>query len=292
MNLCDINVINEILKKHNFKFTKALGQNFLTEQWVPERIARECGADKNSNTLEIGAGMGCLTKELSNVSKSVVSIEYDRTLFPVLDETLADCDNVKIINHDILKADLQTICKENFSQGEDIHACANLPYYITSQALSTLVDSKCFKSVTVMIQKEVAERICANAGTKEYGAFSLYVNYYTKPEILFEVSADCFVPRPKVDSAVIRLECLEKPSVEVLDEKLFFKIIKCSFMQRRKTLLNSIGNAFNGAINKEQLSEVIKKSGFDPSIRGERLTISDFAHLSNISANYLKNGEF
>lgn len=289
MNLCDINVIEEVLKRHGFRFSKSLGQNFLTSEWVPKDIARGSGVDKNSHALEVGPGMGCLTKELSTLANSVVSIELDRTLFPVLDETLADCDNVKIINHDVLKADLQQICAENFPENAEIHACANLPYYITSQALATLIDSKCFKSVTVMIQKEVAERICANAGTKEYGAFSLYVNYYTKPEILFEVPAECFVPRPKVDSAVIRMECLDKPSVDVIDEKLFFKIIKSSFMQRRKTLLNSISNAFDGRLNKEQISEVIIKSGFEPSIRGERLTISDFAHLSNISAEFIKS---
>ncbi len=289
MNLCDINVIEEVLKRHGFHFSKSLGQNFLTENWVVEDIARGCGVDGDSFALEVGPGMGCLTKELSQVAQKVVSIELDRTLFPVLEETLAECNNTTIVNYDILKANLPQICNENFPEKAEIHACANLPYYITSQAIATLIDSKCFKSITVMVQKEVAERICAKEGTKEYGAFSLYVNYHTKPEILFYVPADCFVPRPKVDSAVIRLECLDEPSVRVDDEKLFFRIIKASFMQRRKTLLNSISSAFDGRLNKEQISEVIIKSGFEPSIRGERLTIENFATLANVANECLKS---
>lgn len=289
MNLCDIDVIEDVLKRHGFRFSKSLGQNFLTQNWVVEDIARGCGVDKQSYALEVGPGMGCLTKELSQVSCEVVSIELDKTLFPILDETLCECDNIKFLNHDILKVNLEQICKENFPENATIHACANLPYYITSQALATLIDSKCFDSITVMIQKEVAQRICAKAGTKEYGAFSLYVNYHTKPEILFDVPADCFVPKPKVDSAVIRLECLKSPSVNVLDEKLFFKIIKSSFMQRRKTLLNSISSAFDGRLTKEQISEVIVLSGFEPSIRGERLTIENFATLADTAVNFIKN---
>lgn len=289
MNLCDINVIEEVLKRHGFRFSKSLGQNFLTSEWVPQDIARSSGANDENYVLEVGAGMGCLTKELSKLAKKVVSIELDKTLFPVLEETLAECDNVSFVNQDILKADLSVICNDNYPKDAEIHACANLPYYITSQAIATLIDSKCFKSITVMIQKEVAERICAKAGTKEYGAFSLYVNYHTKPETLFEVPAECFVPKPKVDSAVIRMECLEKPSVEVLDEKLFFRLIKSSFMQRRKTLLNSISSAYDGKLNKEQISAVIVESGFEPSIRGERLTKEDFAHLANVSVNFMKN---
>ena len=287
MNLCDINEIEQILKKHGFKFSKSLGQNFLTADFVPKDIARYCGATEDDGILEVGPGMGCLTVELSKVCKNVVSIELDKTLFPILDETLVDCDNVKIIQGDVLKADLETICSENFEENMDIHACANLPYYITTPAIARLIDSKKFKSITIMVQKEVAKRMCAKEGTKAYGAFTLYVNYHTKPEILFEVDADLFIPKPKVDSAVIRLECLDKPSVEPIDEKLFFKIIKSSFMQRRKTLLNSIQSAFDGRLSKEEISEVIIKAGFDPSIRGERLSISDFATLSNVSVQMI-----
>lgn len=287
MNLCDINVIEQILKKHGFKFSKSLGQNFLTADFVPKDIAYNCGATQNDGVLEVGPGMGCLTIELSKVAKKVVSVELDKTLFPVLDETLAECNNVEIINGDILKVDLDNICNEHFEPNTNIHACANLPYYITTPAIARLVDSKKFKSVTVMVQKEVAHRMCANPGTKDYGAFTLYVNYHTKPEILFDVEAELFVPKPKVDSAVIRLECLDKPSVEVDNEALFFKIIKASFMQRRKTLLNSIQSAFDGRLSKEEVSQVIIEAGFEPSIRGERLSIEDFAKLANVAHNIL-----
>lgn len=289
MNLCDINVIEDVLKKHGFRFSKSLGQNFLTANWVPYDIANSCGANKDTYVLEVGPGMGCLTQELSKIAKQVVAIELDRSLFPVLDETLADCDNVEIINHDVLKANLTAICDEKFGNNTDVHACANLPYYITSGAIATLIESNRFKSITIMIQKEVAERICAKPGTKAYGAFSLFVNYHTKPEILFDVPAECFVPKPKVDSAVIRLECLTEPSVKTLDNKLFFRIVKHSFMQRRKTLLNSISNAFDGMLNKEEIAEVIKKAGFEPQIRGERLSISDFGKLADVAFEALKS---
>lgn len=284
MNLCDIEVIQEVLKQHGFRFSKSLGQNFLIEESVPRDIASGCNG---AYALEVGAGMGCLTKELCKIAEKVVSIELDETLLPILKDTVGEFENLNIINQDILKADLHEICKENFPEDAEIHACANLPYYITSQAIATLIDSKCFKSITVMIQKEVAQRICADAGTKAYGAFSLYVNYHTKPEILFDVPAECFIPKPKVDSAVIRLECLEKPSVETDNVQLFFRIIKASFMQRRKTLHNSIASAFDGKLNKEEIAEVIIESGFEPSIRGERLTIQDFAHLSNVANDYI-----
>lgn len=287
MNLCDINIIEQILKKHGFKFSKSLGQNFLTADFVPKDIAYNCGATENDGILEIGPGMGCLTKELSQVAKNVVSIELDKALFPVLDETLADYNNIKIIHNDVLKVDFDEIINENFEPNTDIYACANLPYYITTPAIIRLVDSKKFKAITIMVQKEVALRMCANPGTKDYGAFTLYVNYFTKPQILFDVEADLFIPKPKVDSAVIRLDCLEKPSVDVCDELLFFKIIKSSFMQRRKTLLNSIQSAFNGRLSKEEISELIKEAGFDPSIRGEKLSIQEFAKLSNVAFSKL-----
>lgn len=289
MNLCDINIIEEILKKHGFKFSKSLGQNFLTDSTVPYDIAYSCGVDKDSYALEVGPGMGCLTQELARVSKKVVSVELDKALFPVLDETLAEFDNINIINGDILKVNLDEIIEENFEKGGLIHACANLPYYITTPVIAHLIDSKHFESITVMVQKEVAIRMCANPGGKDYGAFTLFINYYTEPEILFEVPADCFVPKPKVDSAVIRLKCLKKPSVEVENEKLFFRIVKASFMQRRKTLLNSINNAYDGKLNKEQIAEIITEAGFDTTIRGERLSIEDFAKLANISTQYMNN---
>lgn len=287
MNLCDINIIEEVLKRHGFKFSKSLGQNFLTDSSVPYDIAYSCGADKESYALEIGPGMGCLTQELARVSKGVVSIELDKNLLPVLDETLAEHNNIKIINNDIMKVNLPEIFEENFEKGVEVHACANLPYYITTPVIAHLIESNLFESITVMVQKEVAIRMCANPGGKDYGAFTLFINYFTKPEILFEVPAECFVPQPKVDSAVIRLKCLKNPSVDVINEKLFFKIVKASFMQRRKTLLNSIHNAYDGKLNKEQITEIITEAGFETTIRGERLSIQDFAKLANISANYM-----
>ncbi len=288
MNLCDIEVIERILKKHGFRFSKSLGQNFLIDSTVPYDIAYSCGVDKESYALEVGPGIGCLTKELSRVSKKVVSVEIDKALLPVLEETIGEYDNVSIVSGDVLKVDLDAIVKENFPDG-DVHACANLPYYITTPVIAKLIESGLFKSITVMVQKEVATRMCAKEGTKDYGAFTLYVNYYTKPEILFDVEPSSFVPAPKVTSSVIRLECLEKPSVDVSDSKLFFRIIKSSFMQRRKTLLNSISSAYDGRFNKEQISEIIIEAGFEPSIRGERLSINDFAKLANISYNKLQN---
>lgn len=289
MNLCDINVIEKVLKKHGFKFSKSLGQNFLTDSSVPYDIAYSCGASKESYALEIGPGMGCLTKELSAVANKVVAIEIDKALLPVLDETIGECDNVNIVSGDALKVDMNQIILENFGENAEVHACANLPYYITTPVIAHLIESRLFKSITVMVQREVAIRMCAKEGTKDYGAFTLYVNYHTKPEILFDVPANCFVPQPKVDSAVIRLECLDKPSVDVIDEKLFFRIIKASFMQRRKTLSNSIVSAYDGKLTKEQITQIIIEAGFEPSIRGERLSIDDFKTLANISADYLKN---
>ena len=279
MQLCDREVIREVLTRHGFHFSKTLGQNFLTEQWVPERIADECGADKKSGAVEIGPGMGCLTQELSRRAQKVCAIELDKALFPVLEETLADCDNVEIIQGDVLKVDFSQLIREKFGD-MPVHACANLPYYITSPAISALLDSKAFSSVTVMVQKEVAERICSSAGSKDYSAFSVYVQYYAKAEILFNVPRSCFVPQPKVDSAVVRITPHKQPPVDAGDEKLFFSIVKAAFGQRRKTLANALTSSFGATFSKDEITHIIEQCGFDARIRGEKLSLEDFALLS------------
>ena len=288
MGLCDIHVIKEVLSRHGFHFSKSLGQNFLTAQWVPERIAAECGVDKNSCALEVGPGMGCLTNELSKQAEKVVAIELDRALFPVLKETLADCSNVEVVHGDVLKTDLSAICKEKFGD-KKVYACANLPYYITTPAISALLDSKMFSSITVMVQKEVAKRICAKAGSSDYSAFSIYVQYYADAKILFDVPAGCFVPQPKVDSAVIRLNPLEQPSVAVKNEKLFFAIVRAAFNQRRKTLVNAISPAFGGRLDKADILSLMKTCNLDERIRGEKLTLEEYAKLSDAADDLLKS---
>ena len=288
MGLCDIHVIKEVLSRHGFHFSKSLGQNFLTAQWVPERIAAECGVDKNSCALEVGPGMGCLTNELSKQAEKVVAIELDRALFPVLEETLADCSNVEVVHGDVLKTDLSAICKEKFGD-KKVYACANLPYYITTPAISALLDSKMFSGITVMVQKEVAKRICAKAGSSDYSAFSIYVQYYADAKILFDVPAGCFVPQPKVDSAVIRLNPLDTPSVAVKNEKLFFAIVRAAFNQRRKTLVNAISPAFGGRLDKADILSLMKTCNLDERIRGEKLTLEEYAKLSDAADDLLKS---
>lgn len=287
MGLCDIQDIKEILGRHGFRFSKALGQNFLTEAWVPARIAAECGAGQDDCVVEVGPGMGCLTVELSQCAAQVAAIELDRALFPVLDETLAGCDNVEVIQGDVLKTDLAALCREKFP-GKTVYACANLPYYITSPAISALLDSGAFAGVTVMVQKEVAERICAPAGSSDYSAFSIYVQYHADARILFDVPRDCFMPQPKVDSAVIRLTPREKPPVEVEDERLFFAIVRAAFNQRRKTLVNAIGTAFGGRFDKAQLTELVTFCGLDERVRGERLSLADYARLTNAACTLMR----
>ncbi|MBQ8144614.1 MAG: 16S rRNA (adenine(1518)-N(6)/adenine(1519)-N(6))-dimethyltransferase RsmA [Butyricicoccus sp.] len=283
MGLCDINEIRDILGRHGFHFSKSLGQNFLTAAWVPAQIAAECGVDQESCAIEVGPGMGCLTVELSKRAGKVTAIELDRSLFPVLEETLAGCDNVEVVQGDVLKVDLAALCAEKFGD-KPVYACANLPYYITTPAITALLESGAFRAVTVMVQKEVAERICAVPGTSDYSAFSIFVQYRAKAEILFDVPADCFVPQPKVDSAVIRLTPLEKPAVEVSDEKLFFSIVRAAFNQRRKTLSNAAVAAFNGKLDKSDVAALLESIGLDPRVRGERLSLEEYARLTDAAA--------
>ncbi len=280
MGLCDIHVIKDVLGRHGFRFSKTLGQNFLTAQWVPDRIAAECGAGPDSAVLEIGPGMGCLTYALSKTAGKVVAVELDRALFPVLEETLAECKNVEVVHGDVLKTDLAALCRAHFGQ-TPVYACANLPYYITTPAIAALLDSHAFQGITVMVQKEVAKRICAPVGSSASGAFTVYVQYRAAARILFDVPAGCFIPQPKVDSAVLQLTPLAAPAVQVQDEALFFSIVRAAFQQRRKTLANALSAAFCGRLDKAQILTLITSCGLDARVRGEQLSLAEFGRLAD-----------
>lgn len=286
MELCDFNIIREILARHGFRFSKSLGQNFLTAQWVPDRIAAECGADFSNGVLEIGPGIGCLTQELAKRAGKVVAVELDKALFPVMEETLTGFLNIELVHGDILKIDISALCAEKFA-GMTVHACANLPYYITSPVIAALIECRAFESITVMVQKEVAERICAPAGTSDYSAFSVFVQYYTEPKILFEVPSNCFVPKPKVDSAVLHLTPRKQPAVTPRDETLFFSVVRAAFNQRRKTLANAVTSAFGGRLDKAEILDLVRTVGLDERVRGERLTLQEFASFSDAAAALL-----
>ncbi len=279
MDLCNINDIKDLLGRHGFHFSKAKGQNFLTQSWVPQNIAMEVGVDESCGVLEIGPGMGPLTQQLCLRAGKVVAVEVDQKLRPVLAETMAPYDNLEIIFGDILKQDIAALVKEKFG-GLRIKACANLPYYITSDILAALLEAKCFETVTVMVQKEVAQRICAKPGTAAYGAFTVFCQYYTQPEILFDVPPHCFIPQPKVTSAVLHLNVRKEPACHVQDEAMFFKVVRASFAQRRKTLVNGLSAVF-GNLGKEQLTQVLVDCGFAPTVRGETLSLEEFARLAD-----------
>lgn len=279
MDLYNIKSIKEILGRHGFHFSKSLGQNFLTAPWVTAQIAQDSQVDESCGVLEVGPGMGSLTTELAKAAGKVVAVEIDRALLPVLDETLSGYDNVTVIHGDILKEDVCALVKREFNGLRPL-VCANLPYYITSPILTRLIDSRAFEAITVMLQKEVAERLCAKPGNSDYGAFTVYIEFYTQPEILFYVPADCFVPQPKVDSAVVRLKLRQEPPVKVEDEQFFFRVVHAAFAQRRKTLLNCLNSAFGNSLEKAEIIRIIEESGLDATVRGERLSIEDFAKLS------------
>ena len=277
--LSDISVIKDVLSRHGFSFSKALGQNFLINPTVCPKMAEECGADENTGVIEIGAGIGVLTKELAKRAKKVVSVELDTRLLPVLDETLAEFDNVEIVNADIMKLDLKKLIEEKFS-GMKVAVCANLPNYITSPVITMLLESKIpIESVTVMIQKEVADRLTAPVGSRDSGAVTVCVNYFSKPEKLFDVKKGSFMPMPKVDSAVIRLTVRKEPPVPVGDEKKFFRLVKAAFSMRRKTALNSISSGLS--IPKPTVEQALVNVGLDLNVRAEKLTLRDFAALSD-----------
>ena len=278
MDLCNINDIKALLARHGFRFSKSMGQNFLIEDWVPRDIAEASGAAPGVGVIEVGPGIGPLTRELSLRADKVVSIELDRSLLPILAETLSDRPNAEIFPGDVLKTDLPGLVAEKLAGLSPI-ACANLPYNITTPAITALIEAGCFQSITVMIQREVARRICAAPGTGDYGAFSVYCQYHTKPEILFDVPPSCFIPAPKVTSSVLRM-VPQPPPAEVDDPKHFFRVVRAAFAQRRKTLLNSLSSSLGDGTSKEAIANAIAACGLPENIRGERLSISDFAALS------------
>lgn len=276
-NLSDISVIKSVLSRHGFTFSKALGQNFIINPGVCPRIAEEGGAREGVGVLEVGAGIGVLTAELAKRASKVVCVELDTRLLPVLDETLGEFDNVKIINGDILKVDLHRILEEEFGN-MPVVVCANLPYYITSPVIMRLLESRLkIDSVTVMVQKEAAVRLCADVGSRDSGAVTVAVNYYAEAQKLFDVSRGSFMPSPNVDSAVIRLDILKNPPIEVSDEKFFFSMVKAAFSQRRKTASNGISAGMG--IPKPTVIEAIEAAGLSPTVRAEALTMEQLGRL-------------
>lgn len=279
MNLANIKTIESILKSQNFTFKKSLGQNFLIDSSVcPAMAAAAC--DKETGVLEIGPGFGVLTTELSKVAKKVVSIELDERLKKILPITLADCKNVEIIYGDAMKLDLRKIILEKFSDCKRVSICANLPYYITSPIVMNLLESKLpIDNITVMVQKEAAERLCATVGSREAGAVTVAVTYYSEADILFGVARQSFMPPPNVDSAVIQLKIRTEPPISINNEEKFFKFVKACFAQRRKTLVNTVSNTLN--IPKEKLKAVLQDLGILETVRSEQLTIEQLAEISN-----------
>lgn len=278
-DLCDEKVIASILKKHGFSFSKSLGQNFICNPAVCPRMAKELGADKETGVIEIGPGVGVLTKELCAVAGKVVAIELDSRLIPVLTQTLEDYSNVEIINADVMKLDLRELIGEKFSEMKSVKVCANLPYYITSPIIMMLLESEIpIEEIEVMVQKEAAQRLCADIGSRNSGAVTIAVGYYAESQMLFEVLRECFVPVPNVDSAVIKLKIRKQKAVEVANEKQFFSVIKAAFSQRRKTAVNSISNSLG--ISKQKLNGVFEKKGINPSARAETLSLTDFKNIS------------
>ena len=272
----------EVLQKYNFNFQKKFGQNFLIDTHVLEKIIRESGVTKDDLVIEIGPGIGTMTQYLCENAREVVAIEIDKNLIPILQDTLSSYDNVTVINEDVLKVDIKKLAEEK-NGGKPVKVVANLPYYITTPIIMGLFESHVpIDSITIMVQKEVADRMQEGPGSKEYGALSLAVQYYAKPEIVANVPPNCFMPRPNVGSAVIRLTCHEKPPVEVNDESFMFHIIRASFNQRRKTLVNGLGNAAFLPVTKEQVAEALQKMELSPTIRGEALSLEQFAQLSNL----------
>ncbi len=277
--LSNINTVKEILQKHGFTFSKALGQNFLINPSVCPRMAMECGVDENSGVIEVGPGIGVLTNELAKRAKKVIAVELDKRLLPVLEETLGEYENVKVINEDVMKLDLNKLIEEEF-EGMNVCVCANLPYYITSPIVMRLLEEKLnVSSITVMVQKEAAQRICANVGTRQCGAVTATVWYYSEPELLFNVSSGSFMPAPKVDSAVIRLNIRKEPPVSVKSEEVFFNTIKAAFSQRRKNIANSLSAGLS--VGKQEIISVLEDCGIPASKRAEELTLENLGKIAD-----------
>ena len=279
IDVCDIHIMKPLLMEHGFHFSKAKGQNFLIARWVPERIAEDAGVDETAGVLEIGPGIGPLTQQLCLRAKKVCAVELDQRLKPILDLTVGDFDNLEIIWDDVLKQDVAALVKEKF-EGLRPMACANLPYYITSPILTALLEAGCFESVTVMVQKEVAQRIAAKPGTADYSAFTVFCQYYAEPKLLFDVPAGCFLPQPKVTSAVITLKTRKELPWEILDPAVFFRVVRASFAMRRKTLQNGLAAGFP-ELGKTGAGEIIADCGLPATVRGETLDIGQFALIAN-----------
>ena len=279
VNVCDIHVMKPLLVEHGFHFSKAKGQNFLIASWVPESIARQSGVDKDVGVLEIGPGIGPLTQQLCLHAGKVCAVELDNRLKPILDITVGEFENLEIIWNDVLKLDVPALVKEKFGALRPM-ACANLPYYITSPILTALLEAECFEAVTVMVQKEVAQRIAAKPGSADYSAFTVFCQYYAEPELLFDVPPHCFLPAPKVTSAVITLRTRAEKPWDILDQEVFFRTVRASFAMRRKKLSNGLASGFP-ELGKTGAAEVIEKAGFDANVRGETLSIPEFARIAN-----------
>lgn len=278
-NLSNPRVIKDLLARHGFSFSKALGQNFLINPSVCPRIAEMGGAQSGWGILEIGLGIGVLTAELCKRADKVVGVEIDSRLLPILDETLGEFQNLKIINEDVLKADLEHIIEEEF-QGMEVAVCANLPYYITSPIIMSLLERRLpIRSITVMVQKEAAKRICALPGSREVGAVSIAVRYYSEPQVLFHVSRGSFLPAPEVDSCVIRLDIRREPPVSLTDEKRFFQVVRGAFSQRRKTLSNCLSSSL--ALPKSEVNALLEQVGVPAAARAEQLSLQQFADIAN-----------
>ena len=279
IDVCDINVMKPLLAEHGFHFSKAKGQNFLTQRWVPESIALESGVDETVGVLEIGPGIGPLTQQLCKRAGKVCAVELDKRLEPILRQTVGEFSNLEIVWDDVLKRDIPVLVAEKLG-GLRPMACANLPYYITSPILTALLEAECFETVTVMVQKEVAQRIAAAPGTADYGAFTVFCQYYAEPEILFDVPAHCFLPQPKVTSAVIMLKIRKERNWDIEDQSVFFRTVRASFAMRRKKLSNGLAAGFP-ELGKTGAEQAIANCGFDANVRGETLGIPEFARLAN-----------
>ena len=279
IEVCNIQVMKPLLAEHGFHFSKAKGQNFLIAPWVPQSIAKDAGVDETAGVLEIGPGIGPLTQQLCLRAKKVCAVELDKRLEPILQQTVGEFHNLEIIWDDVLNQNIPALVAEKFP-GLRPMACANLPYYITSPILTALLEADCFESVTVMVQKEVAQRIAAKPGTEDYSAFTVFCQYYAEPELLFDVPAHCFMPQPKVTSAVISLRVRKERNWDIADEKVFFRLVRASFAMRRKKLSNGLASGFP-ELGKSGAAEVIEAAGFDANVRGETLSISDFAKIAN-----------